>query len=195
MLLTDKLKRRRLYPIKTTKTIMKKTVFLILAVLGTAVFIQSCKKDNNNNYVMANQDFVTQASSSNMFEIAAGNLAINKSTNSNVKAFGSHMTTDHGQAATEMAALASQKGWTIPTAMSVKDQNNYNTLAGLSGTAFDKQFALIMVTSHQETIALFQTAAGNSGVSDADLRSFAAGKLPTLKEHLADAKTLQTQVQ
>ncbi|WP_419699500.1 DUF4142 domain-containing protein [Mucilaginibacter sp. NFX135] len=143
---------------------------------------------------MSNQDFVTQASSSNMFEIAAGNLALHNSTNANVKAFGNHMVTDHGQAATEMATLAAKKGWTVPTAMATKEQNNYNTLAGLSGTAFDKQFAMMMITSHQETIALFQNAAGNSGVPDADLRNFASGKLPTLKEHLTDSQTLQTQV-
>src|SRR4051812_35640653 len=136
---------------------MKKTILLTMALLGTAICIQSCKKDNNNNYQMANQDFVTQASSSNMFEIAAGGLAVQKSTNANVKAFGNHMTTDHGQAATEMATLASQKGWTVPSAMSAKEQTNYNMLATLSGTAFDKQFAQMMVTSHQETITLFQT--------------------------------------
>jgi putative membrane protein len=174
---------------------MKKTILLTMALLGTAISIQSCKKDNNNNYQMGNQDFVTQASSSNMFEIAAGGLAVQKSTNANVKAFGNHMTTDHGQAATEMATLANQKGWTVPSTMSAKEQTNYNVLATLSGTAFDKQFAQIMVTSHQETIALFQTAASDSGVPDGDLRGFATGKLPTLKAHLADAQTLQTQVQ
>lgn len=143
---------------------------------------------------MNNQDFVTQASSSNMFEIAAGNLALHNTSNTNVKAYGNHMITDHGQAAAEMAALASKKGWTVPTAMAAKEQSNYNTLAALSGTAFDKQFALMMVTSHQEAITLFQNAASSKGVPDADLRAFANGKLPTLKSHLADAQTLQTQV-
>jgi len=174
---------------------MKKTLIIIIAVLGTAVFMQSCTKDSSTNYMMTNQDFITQASSSNMFEIAAGNLAINNSANANVKAFGNHMISDHSQAAAEMATLVSKKGLTIPTAMSAKDQNNYNMLAALTGTAFDKQFAMIMVTSHQQTIALFQTAAGNTGVPDGDIRAFASGKLPTLKEHLAEAQTLQTQVQ
>jgi putative membrane protein len=174
---------------------MKKTALLIMVLLGTTILTQSCKKNNDVNYSMSNQDFVTQASSSNMFEIAAGNLAINKSTNTNVKAFGTHMTTDHGKAATEMATLANQKGLTVPTVMLPKEQNNYNALAALSGTAFDRQFAQIMINSHQETITLFASAASDIGVPDADLRAFAAGKLPTLKEHLSDAQTLQTQVQ
>lgn len=143
---------------------------------------------------MTDQDFVTRASSSNMFEIAAGNLTISNSTNSSVTAFGSHMVNDHGQAATEMMGLAHQKGWTIPTDMLEKDKANLSVLASLSGTAFDKQFAAMMVTSHQETISLFTSVAQNNGVPDADLRAFASGKLPTLKEHLQEAQTLQTQV-
>jgi putative membrane protein len=172
---------------------MKKLTFLMIVVLGTAIIFQSCKKDHNYN--MNNQDFVTQASSSNMFEIAAGNLAVQKSSNANVKAFGNHMITDHGQAGAEMATLASQKGWTVPSAMLVKEQTNYNALAALTGTAFDKQFAMMMVTSHQETVALFENAASDNGVPDDDLRGFASGKLPTLRDHLTDAQTLQTQVQ
>jgi putative membrane protein len=172
---------------------MKKLTSLILVVLGTAIIVQSCKKDHH--YDMNNQDFVTQASSSNMFEIAAGNLAVQKSSNANVKAFGNHMISDHGQTATEMTTLANQKGWTIPTAMAAKEQANYNALATLSGTVFDKQFATMMVTSHQETVALFENAASDNGVPDDDLRAFASGKLPTLREHLEEAQTLQTQVQ
>jgi putative membrane protein len=172
---------------------MKKLSMTLIMLLGSVFIISSCKKDSDH-HTMDNQDFVTQASSANMFEIAAGNLAINNSTNANVKAFGNHMVTDHGQTGTQMATLANQKGWTVPTTMLAKHQTNLNTLTSLTGAAFDKQFAMMMVTSHQETIALFESAGGDTGVQDADLRSFANSKLPTLKEHLASAQTLQTQV-
>jgi putative membrane protein len=171
---------------------MKKLISLILVVLGTAIITPSCKKDHH--YDMDNQAFVTQASSSNLFEIAAGNLAVQKSTNANITAFGNHMISDHSKTATEMSALASQKGWAVSTSMAAKEQANYNALAALSGTAFDRQFAMMMVTSHQETVALFEDAASDNGVPDGDLRGYASGKLPTLRDHLKDAQTLQTQV-
>ena len=44
---------------------------------------------------MANQDFVTEAYISNMFEVASVKLAINKSTNSNVKASNDQKRSDH----------------------------------------------------------------------------------------------------
>lgn len=166
-------------------------ILIALAFLGF-VSLVSCKKDHN--YQMPNQHFVTQASSSNMFEIAAGNLAIQKGVNAEVKAYGNHMVTDHSTAATEMATLANQKGLTVPTTMTEKHQAKLNMLAGLIGTEFDKQYAAMMVTSHMETIVLFQEASSDIGVPDDDLRGFAAGKLPTLNEHLQHAQQLQTMV-
>jgi putative membrane protein len=171
-----------------------KTETKILIGVAFLVFVSlvSCKKEKN--YQMANQHFVTQASSGNMFEIAAGNLAMQKGVNAEVKAYGTHMVTDHSAAATEMATMANRKGWTVPAAMIEKHQAKLNMLAGLSGTEFDKQYTDMMVTSHMETIGLFQEASSNIGVPDDELRGFAAGKLPTLNEHLQHAQQLKTQV-
>jgi putative membrane protein len=175
---------------------MKKLNYVFAILLGSMLLLgfNSCSKDDDNNYNMGNQDFVTKASSGNMLEIASGQLAINQGVNANVKAFGQHMVTDHGQTAIEMAALANKKNWTIPSAMLPEHQQMYDALKNLTGAAFDQQFAAMMVTSHQQTIDLFQQAAGNNGVPDADLRAFASGKLPTLKKHLQDAQQLQTDV-
>lgn len=187
---------KRIFETSFIKIINMKTLTKIISCVAFAAIIAtlpSCKKDHDR-YAMADQDFVTQASSGNMFEIAAGNLALHNSSNTDIQAYGNHMVTDHGKAATEMANLASSKGLTVPTAMLAKDQTNLNTLAGLSGAAFDRQFAAMMVTSHQQTIDLFNRAASDNGVPDADLRSFASGKLPTLNAHLQEAQQLQTKV-
>jgi putative membrane protein len=175
---------------------MKKLNFLIIALLGSALMfnLTSCSSDDDTNFTMTNQDFVTRASSSNMFEIEAGTLAVNKGANDAVKAFGQHMITDHGKTATEMTALVHDKNWTLPQAMLQEHQDKYNALSALSGAAFDKQFATMMVTSHQQTIMLFEQASSDTGVPDADLRAFAAGKLPTLRAHLEEAQALQTDV-
>lgn len=143
---------------------------------------------------MNNQNFVTQASSSNNFEIVAGSLAITKGTSSDVRSYGQHMVTEHTAVGTEMIYLAQSKGWTIPTALQVKEQTNLNTLNNAGTATFDKEFARIMVESHQDAIDLFTTASSKAGVPDADLRNFAATKLPALKAHLADAVNLQTAV-
>ena len=172
---------------------MKNSIKLLFTILfGSIVTLTSCSKDED--YTMSNDQFVAEASSANMFEVAAGNLAVQKSTNTSVTAYGQHMVDDHGTAITEMMALATKKGWNIPTAMMQKHQDKINVMTALSGSAFDRQFATMMVTSHQETIALFEKASANNGVPDGDLRSMASAKLPTLRTHLQSAQQLQTQV-
>jgi hypothetical protein len=51
-----------------------------------------------------------------------------------------------------------------------------------------------MVRSHTQTIDLFQMAASDDGVPDADLRAFAAAALPLLRQHLQLAQQLQQEL-
>lgn len=171
----------------------KKIGLALLLILSATVFT-SCKDDDDQEFAMSNQEFVTRASSSNKFEIAAGAMAVNNASNVEVKHYGEHMVTDHTAAAVEMQNLASNKGWAIPEALQPKEQTNLNKLSGLTGAAFDKEFVNIMVLSHQDAVALFETGASATGVRDADLRAMASAKLPTLKEHLQHAIELKAQV-
>ncbi len=175
---------------------MKKLNVLFTVMLCSifSMAFTSCSDDDDENFSMSNQDFVTRASSSNMLEIAAGGLAVNQGSNANVKAYGQHMVADHSKAATEMQAVIKNKDLTMPSSMLEEHQQMLNSLKDLTGEAFDKRFAAMMVTSHQQTINLFEQAADDEGVPDNDLRSFASGKLPTLKAHLEEAEDLQAEV-
>ncbi|RYE59004.1 MAG: DUF4142 domain-containing protein [Sphingobacteriales bacterium] len=145
---------------------------------------------------MTNQTFVTEASSSNNFEVAAGALAQSKGQNQAVRHYGEHMVTDHSVAAMEMGTLASRKGWNIMPSgdMLSKRRQQLDMLTAATGTDFDKKFAEAMVQSHQEAVSLFERASSTNGVPDDDLRALATMKLPTLKTHLQDAMTLRTTV-
>jgi len=171
-----------------------KTLRTLMMVAFTILSLQACKKDNDDNYAMDNQSFVTQASSSNNFEVLAGAIALQKAQNASVKHYGEHMVTDHTAVGNEMKSLAAAKGWTVPTALQPKEQANLDRLNSMDASVFDTEFMKIMVASHQDAIALFSNATGDMGVYDADLRSFAGAKLPSLKTHLQEAVNLQAQV-
>jgi putative membrane protein len=172
---------------------MKIFKFGMMALLGSVLFIQACSKDDDNNKAtMDKSTFVMQAASGNSFEVQAGAMAQQKGVNADVKAYGQHMVTDHTKAGNELKALAQTKGITVSDQLMEKQQQQLNALMPLTGTAFDKAFAAMMVQSHQETIDLFTKAAAN--VNDKDLKNFASGKLPTLREHLSDAQQLSTTV-
>jgi putative membrane protein len=170
------------------KNIKLLTAFVLL--FSTVLTVSSCKKDRDNDFQLSNQDFVNRATSSNNFEIAAGNLALTKGVSQEVKAYGQHMVNDHSAVGAEMTALASSKGWSVPTSLMPKEQANLDSLNSATGAAFDALFARKMVVSHQEAIALFETASRANGVPDTDLRTFAAGKLPALRAHLQEATAL-----
>jgi putative membrane protein len=172
---------------------MKILKITMMALLGSVLFLQACKKDNdNNNNTLDKTSFVMQASSSNMFEIQAGQMAMQKGMNDAVKAYGQHMVADHTKAANEMKVIAQSKGITVSDQLMDKQQQQLNILAPLTGANFDKAFAALMIQSHQETIVLFTNAASN--VNDNDLKSFAKAKLPTLRDHLEDAQDLNETV-
>lgn len=171
-----------------------KTLKSMVIVTLTILSLQGCKKDDNENYVMDNQSFVTQASSSNSFEIQAGAIAMIKAQNAAVKHYGEHMVTDHTAVGNEMKSLAAGKGWMIDAALQPKEQQNLQKLNNLDAASFDREFMQIMVMSHQDAVNLFSNAAGDMGVPDADLRAFAGAKLPSLNAHLQEALSLQAQV-
>ena len=187
---------------------MKKWSFLFAALFISALLFQSCKKDrndkpcnnNNNNSkqtnsVIDNQAFVNQASSSNQFEISAGQLAVTKGQSQAVKDFGTHMLADHTKANTELLSLTTPKGWPIPKDVLAQEQANLNLLKTATGRQFDEEFARLMVESHQKAVNLFVSAAQTQGGTlDTDLRNWVVQKLPALRAHLEKAKALQNQV-
>jgi putative membrane protein len=181
-------KKKQLY-----KLSFLKLTCLALALAFTAI---SCKKDRHNDdgYVMSDQEFVLSASSSNNFEVAAGLLADKKGTNPAVKEYGAHMVADHTVAGAELKALADKRGWRISQQLSLKEQQDLGVLTAAATADFDRKFAEIMVFSHQQAVQLFEIAASERGLPDAELRTLAKSKLPTLKTHLQNAITLRSAV-
>ena len=109
-----------------------------------------------------------------------------------VKNLASRLHTDHMKANDELTKIASQKNWTLPAEPTADQKNQKAKLEKLSGTAFDKAYADLMVTNHRNNIPLFERQASKG--ADAELKQFASNTLPTLKEHLEMALKAQRAV-
>lgn len=188
----------------------------MLAMSIFLAFACSDDDDDDNNVVEtltdADKAFITSAADGGMFEVRAGELASTKGdtmmldsmmtdsmmTDSmhmdsmNIRALGRMMITDHTKANNELKAIADGKGATVPTTLSAAKQLKIDSLSASSGMAFNETYINMMITSHQEAIDLFQKQA-DSG-NDAELKSWAAGKLPTLKMHLQHVQNMQTKM-
>jgi len=173
---------------------MKKTMIILLAIIGSAAVFSSCSKDQPVVYSMTNQQFVARSASYFNFQIQAGNLAKTRGVNDSVKSYGTAMVNDNTIAYTALKTLAAGKGLTVSTTLQTSDQSNLNALASQSGATFDQSYAQIMVLTHNQEIALFTLGEQSTGVADADLRSFSFNQLPLLGLRLQSAYNLQTMV-
>ena len=132
--------------------------------------------------------FAMEAASGGMAEVKLGKLAQEKANSQKVKEFGQKMVDDHSKAAEDLKSVAQQQGLKLPDEMSKQDQATYNRLSKLQGEQFDRAYERTMLTDHQKDIAAFEKEA-NNGRNEA-LKQYAARTLPTLKEHLKEARQM-----
>jgi putative membrane protein len=125
--------------------------------------------------------FASIAVSSNMFEIESSQLALERASNRDVRAFAERMIEDHMAAGDKMKAAAQADGIDPPAAMAEQQQAELEELESAEGPAFDQAYLAAQVAAHDEAVSLFDTfsSQGEQGA----LREFAAETLPTLQEH------------
>jgi putative membrane protein len=128
------------------------------------------------------QTFVREAAIGGMAEVELGQLAAGKAASDAVKQFAQRMVTDHSDANAELKTLAQSKGLTLPTELDAKHKQARDTLAALSGAAFDRAYMDQMRKDHHQAVSDFRQQ--SSSGSDPEVKGWAAKTLPTLQEHM-----------
>ncbi len=136
--------------------------------------------------------FVKEAASGGMAEVKLGKLAEEKGANEAVKNFGARMVQDHSKADDQLKSAASQSNMNVPEKIDAQDEATYNRLSKLSGAAFDREYAKLMVTDHTHDIAAFRSEALHG--ENSSIKEFASQTLPTLQEHLKLARNMEKSV-
>jgi putative membrane protein len=132
--------------------------------------------------------FVRKAAQGGLAEVELGKLATQKASSDDVKKFGQRMVDDHTKANDQLKQLAQQKGIDLPTQPDAKDKATMDRLQKLSGDQFDKAYMQTMVKDHTKDVSEFQKA--SQSAKDPDVKNFAAQTLPTLQDHLKEAKNI-----
>lgn len=155
---------------------------------------QSTDRNTAGNGGLSAEDkaFVTKAGQGGLAEVKLGQLAQQNASDPAVKQFGQRMVDDHGKANDQLKSLAEQKGVTVPTDLDAKDKATYNRLSGMKGAAFDRAYMNDMVKDHTKDVAEFRKE--SKSAKDSDLKNFASQTLPTLQDHLKQAKSTDQQV-
>lgn len=147
---------------------------------------KSTTKTRTSAKMLSDSDFAKAAAEGGFAEVKFGELAEDKGSNQAVKNLGQRMVNDHTKADDDLKTAATKDNLSVSSQMNAKDQATYTRLSQLSGTAFDRAYARDMVRDHEADIALFRHEA-NDG-KDATIKGFAAQTLPTLEDHLKEAR-------
>jgi putative membrane protein len=147
--------------------------------------------DPNAKTTLSSSDkkFVEKASQGGVAEVQLGKLAAQKAQSPQVKQFGERMAKDHASADDKLSQIAGNKGITAASDMDSSSKREFDKLSKLSGAQFDQEYMKTMVSDHEKDVKEFKSEA-KSG-KDADIKNFAESTLPTLEDHLNQAKAVQ----
>jgi putative membrane protein len=186
---------KKQFTMQTPKEIsMKHLAIVSLAlVLAGPAFAQSAAEKTGVNSLIGvapkTEDFVQEAATSDMFEIASSKLALERGDDP-TKAFAQQMVTDHQKTTDELKGLVTsgKVKAQLPTAMTTSQQSMLDKLNGLQGADFNKQYHADQESVHEDAVDLFKRY-GDEG-DNADLKAWAATTRPALEHHLMMAKDL-----
>ncbi len=140
---------------------------------------------------MGDSGMLKDLAEGNRAEVQAGQLALEKSEDAQVKQFAQHMIDDHSKALAEVESLARQKNVTLPDGIGVGHKTKELALKALSGQSFNAQYIKRAgVGDHESTVKLLKKIQTEG--KDADLKALADKMLPTVEHHLGMAKQLDS---
>jgi putative membrane protein len=103
--------------------------------------------------------FVQQLGVGNLFEIDSGNLALQKSSNEQIKSFAQDVTGDRAKAAAQLSATVRKANDLVapPAYLDSKHVEMLEALRLLAGPQFDSQYAQDEVEDEDATLVLLQS--------------------------------------
>jgi putative membrane protein len=180
---------------------MRKSLVLVAALLcvtGGASMAQDpatkAQSATSAQSSSAAKEFVEQAGISGLAEVEMGELGAQKATNGQVKAFAKRIVADHTKANEELLTAIKGKGLQVPSSRTSMHKATVERFQQQdAGKNFDRDYMQQMIEDHKADVELFETAADDEKL-DLDLRSYAKRILPTLRDHLKEAQTIQSKL-
>jgi putative membrane protein len=153
----------------------------ILAVGVTGAF-GSAHSAKTNSSLGLDENYLETSIQGDRFEIAGGQLALQKSQTPAVRTLAQTLIKDHTKSLRESKTLANALHTQIPHSPSPSEQWELTVVASFSGNDFDKWYTTLEVQDHKQDISEASNEAKNG--KQAHVRKSARRELPILKTHL-----------
>ncbi|HVE00322.1 MAG TPA: DUF4142 domain-containing protein [Sphingomicrobium sp.] len=169
-------------------------------MLGGAILLAGCQPapppappppppvDMNN--LLAAPGFLAHATSANLFEIQSSQLALQASSNPQVRNYANLIISDHTRLGQAVGAAAQSAGLVPPPPGLLPDEQAALGQLAAAGTGpnFDMAYRQAQITAHQQAIGLMQNYAASGDVPA--LRTAAQQAIPMMQMHLQQAQLL-----
>jgi putative membrane protein len=175
---------------------MKKFVISVAAaslLLCSPTFAQSVGEKTGVNSALdispTTADFVKEAATSDMLEIAAAKIAEGKG-DVEEKKFAAQMITDHTKTSSDLKGLVDNGDVKaeIPAALDDSSQKKLDKLRDAKPSEFAGEYDPMQVSAHKDAVSLFERFS-KSG-DNPKLKDWAGKTLPTLQHHLEMAQEM-----
>jgi putative membrane protein len=174
---------------------MKKLLIVLAAttMLTGGAMAQSLGEKTGVNSMLgvapSTTDFVKEAATSDMLEIAAAKIAQQKGNDAEKK-FAGEMITDHTKTSEALKGMVTSGQVTaqLPTTLDSSAQGKLDKLKAAKPEDFAATYDPMQVDAHQDAVSLFERYA--KGGDNKMLQAWAEKTLPTLKHHLVMATKL-----
>ena len=132
--------------------------------------------------------FVKKALQGNMAEIQMGQLALEKSSDAQVKQFAQRMVDDHGKMQDQLKPVAEQMGVQVPAGPSKSQMKSMDKMKALSGEAFDHAYMKDMVKDHKTDDHEFKQVAETT--QNPQLKQVVTESQQIIQSHLEQAQQI-----
>ena len=134
-------------------------------------------------------EFVQKAAEAGKKEVNDATFAVLTASNADVKALANRLVKDHTAANLELDGIVRAKKHEIVEHRPSTKGESWRTETGAS---FDRAYVEHVIDAHDDAIELFEDQSTKG--TDAELKAWATGKLPTLREHLKMARDLKAKL-
>ena len=134
------------------------------------------------------QKFITDAASSNRFEVEISKVALQRVQDDQVKQFAQHLIDDHSQAEQQLMQVAQGMGMKVPQKLDPVHQAKLDHMEHMQGKEFERHYVFGQVADHHKEVLEFGYQAANA--EDHKVKQLASQMLPKLQQHLQMAERL-----
>jgi putative membrane protein len=135
----------------------------------------------------AGMDCVVRLNAANQYEIQAAQVALQRSTNPDVRNFAQMMVDQHTAAIGQIGGAMQSINMAPPPIQLTPDLTARLNGLSAAGPNFDAAYLQDQIAAHQDALALAQSCAANGGPPIANV---AAGLVPAIQDHLGRAQAL-----